>query len=340
MKRIILASRGKRILASFIDLIILLFFTSVVYFSAVFPFVFDSSQIEANSVQIVELFKQCDLFLVDDQGNYAAKTKFSEVDEIQDLFSVDLTFKGKEYKDVQIVKSLYTYSTEKFSSYAGEYNYTLSSFCSEVLKVGQEESNIAAFDETTYTFTMIDGEKWQTTFIYFVNVYEDMAANAISKSQIQVLTNENQNIVIQAIVYVIPVVIGVSFIFNLLIPLIAPYGQTIGKFITKLIVLDKNGYRLKRIWLLPRWLVYILLEFILGICTFGATFLITYTMFVFNKKRRCIHDYAANSIVADKADSIFFNDKAEEEYYQKRLKEKQKASELSEDMKGEINSHE
>lgn len=340
MKRIVLAGRGRRILSRFIDLIILLVVSSIIYLSAVFPFVFDVDTMRANNVKITDLYSECELFLVDDEGNYIVKTGLSGVDTVDDLFYKKTTFNDEEV-EVEIVKSLYIYSTEQREKYTSGLNYDLNTFKEEILKVGSEESNIASYDETNYTFTLIDEEEETTTYLYFISIFDNMAQDAISSGEIQSLTTANQNIVLETILYILPVLFGVSLIFDLIIPLCAPNGQTIGKFITKLIVLDKNGYILKKYWLIPRFLVYILVEIILGVISFGASFLISYTMFMFNKKRRSIHDYCANSVVADKEDSIFFPTPQDEEYYMKRLKEKQlletKVSEKENKKEEEIN---
>ena len=46
-------------------------------------------------------------------------------------------------------------------------------------------------------------------------------------------------------------------------------------------------------------------------------FLVTYTMFLFNKKRRCLHDYFGNSVVIDRNQSIWYPSKEVELYFQK-----------------------
>ena len=101
-----------------------------------------------------------------------------------------------------------------------------------------------------------------------------------------------------------------------------PCCETIGKHIYRLGVLTSDGYRYKKIWLLTRWLCYVLIELIIGAMTFGASVLISYTMFLFCKKRRCLHDFIAKSVVIEKDGSIYFSTIEEENFYIERQKSK------------------
>ena len=144
----------------------------------------------------------------------------------------------------------------------------------------------------------------------------------MNNSKIKDLTNENQKIIMSAVILIIPVLLGVSFIFDLLIPFLSPCCETIGKHIYRLGVLTSDGYRYKKIWLLTRWLCYVLIELIIGAMTFGASVLISYTMFLFCKKRRCLHDFIAKSVVIEKDGSIYFSTIEEENFYIERQKSK------------------
>ena len=74
--------------------------------------------------------------------------------------------------------------------------------------------------------------------------------------------------------------------------------------------------------LIVRWLAYILFEILLGFITFGGTLLISYTMFLFIKKRRCIHDFIGKSAVIDSENSMIFESEKEESFYINRARSK------------------
>ena len=90
---------------------------------------------------------------------------------------------------------------------------------------------------------------------------------------------------------------------------------------TKIILNPKTGYELEKIYYLPRFLSYLIIEVILSFVTIGGTFLISYTMFQFTKKRRCIHDYLSKSCVVDKELSFVFKNKKIEEAYKNKYGE-------------------
>ncbi len=315
MKQILLAKKSKRLLAGLIDFGIITLLTLITFFGFVYPHVFDAEQFNLNNERIVELYRDTGLFVVDDDGNYAGKCSFNNIEKIDDLYNCDITFNNKKYLDISLTESLYEYYTQKYANYDGQNNLTDAIYKQEILKLGSEESNIQNYDEINHTITMIDDSKNDITITYFINIYESTCKNLISNSKIDTLTKENQSLMLNSLSLIIPVLIIYSFIFDLLIPLFMPYSETIGKKIMHLGLVSKDGYHLKKYYLIPRFLVYTFIEYILGFATFGGVFLISYTMFLFCKKRRCLHDFVANSVVIDIDNSIFFANKKEEAFY-------------------------
>ena len=84
---------------------------------------------------------------------------------------------------------------------------------------------------------------------------------------------------------------------------------------------EEENNELEKIYYLPRFLSYLIIEVILSFVTIGGTFLISYTMFQFTKKRRCIHDYLSKSCVVDKELSFVFKNKKIEEAYKNKYGE-------------------
>lgn len=315
MKRIYLAKKGKRVLARIVDLLITFALTIFIFLVFVFPVSLDSERLNENGEKIITLYKETGLFIVDEAGNYNANCAFQNITKLEDLYSVNCTFNGKEYSDISLTKSLYIYYTTQFANYGNQFNLSVDAYKSQILKIGSAESNIADYDVENNKLILIDEEKQTTTINYFVDVYASACKNLISNSEINTLTNENQKILLDSIIWIIPVLLCVTFIFELLIPLLSPCCETIGKHLFKLGVLSHDGYRLKKGKLILRWLCYVLIEVVVGCLTFGATVLITYTMFLFTKKRRCMHDYVAKTVVIEKSGSIYFASKEEETFY-------------------------
>ena len=116
--------------------------------------------------------------------------------------------------------------------------------------------------------------------------------------------------------YPIVACLGVAtFIFFLVVPLCFRNGETLGKLMFKLCLANKLGYRISKIQLIPRFLlsmvVVVVLYFVvglnlisLGILTFLA--LGSYSMAIFTKEHKALHDFVSGTLVVDKVHSEIF----------------------------------
>lgn len=320
MKEIYYAKKGKRILARLIDFVILISSSCLLFFTAIYPNIFDHEQFMKNNEEILNVYRDSGLFAVDEDGNYSAMCNLGDYNKVSDLYSKDFVFNKETYKDVCLTENLQKYYVTKYDFYVSDYNLSIDKYESDILKIGSSESNILAYDAGNFTFTLIDDTQEAKTVLFFLEAYEGACENLITNSKVNDLTNANQKLMLSALSYILLVIVGFSLIFDLIIPLCSPNNETIGKFIFKLGVISKDGYKLKKIYLVPRWFAYVAIEVILGIFSFGGALLISYTMFLFNKKKRCIHDYFGNSIVIDVTSSIVFKDAEEEKFFNDRLK--------------------
>lgn len=107
-----------------------------------------------------------------------------------------------------------------------------------------------------------------------------------------------------------------------IIPISLRNGKTVGKLITKLVVLTDDGYEYKRYKHIFRYLSFYIFEVFGGVVTIGLTLILTTTLTLFTKKRRALHDYISFSVVVDETNSVFYKDEVEEAMYQKKSEEK------------------
>ena len=107
-----------------------------------------------------------------------------------------------------------------------------------------------------------------------------------------------------------------------IIPIALKNGKTVGKLVTKLVVLTDEGYEYKRYKHIFRYLAFYMIEVFGGVVTIGLTLILTTSLTLFTKKRRALHDYIAFSVVADEVNSVFYKDYDEEIEYQKKSLEK------------------
>lgn len=318
MKQIFLAKKGKRILARFIDLLILFGSTCLIFFSLIYPNIFNKNQFEANSHEIVRQFKNSELFIVDDVGNYSAKSTLATFKTLDDLNNKDLSFNNVSYKNESLTKSLYDYYTVKFQDFGGIKNLSEEQYKNEILKINSEDSNIKDYDSTYHKITVLDSKKYSETISFFLNNYETACKNLIKNSKINDLTKANQSLLINALLWILPVLFAFSFAFEFIVPVCSNNGETIAKHIFKLGLVTKEGYKVKKRQIFVRFLCYYFIDLLISFATFGGLFLITYTMMLFTKKRRCIHDFVSGTCVINTVNSIIFKDKKEETYYLNR----------------------
>lgn len=327
MKKIFLASKGKRLLSRFIDFVIMLACSVIVYFAAVYPNVYDGARYARNSERVISLYQDSGLYITTPTGHYSGKSNFTTILTTYDtLYDSTLDLYGTYVEHNNLVKDLYIYYTTKNLDYGGGFNFTYETYCSQILKLNSEESNIKEFvvdtEANSYRLTLIDETKKDTvTLPFFLSAYENAAVTVDSYQEIKACKDDSTNMMISTLVLIIPVVAGFSLILDGLVPLFAPHGQTIGKFIFHFIVLNDKGHRVNRFMLLLRWLIYFI-ELAFGIATFGGGLLVPYTMFLFTKNRQALHDKLCHTIVVNAKTSIFFETEEEEAYFVNRLREK------------------
>lgn len=322
MKKIMLAKKGIRILARVIDMSIVFGLTVLIFLLFIYPNTFDKKKFDDNNNQIIELYKDSDLFVVDNNGNYNAKCTFNNIMTLEDIYSLDVSYGGVVYEDISLTKSLYNFYLNKFETYSSLNNLTYEMYCNNILKIGSAESNIKSFNAIDCTFELINVDTPDVTIIYFIEQYKSACNKVMTCEKVNSLTLENQSLMLNSIKLIIPLLIAISFIFDFIIPICSKEGQTIGKHLFGLVLVDKDGYKFKKSKHVIRFVAYLVLEIILGLITMGGFILISYTMFMFKKNRRCLHDIIAGSVVIDKKDSFYFDSPQEERYYEERAKRK------------------
>ena len=126
----------------------------------------------------------------------------------------------------------------------------------------------------------------------------------------------------------LPLVIGVFLsmvIFYLIIPLCFKDGETIGKKINKICLVNRLGYQYKRAQLFPRLLSSIIIFFTgFSIITFvilSVIVLASFLLVIFTKEHKSIHDYLAGTLVIEKVDSTWFENAKEEDAKEKEVQE-------------------
>lgn len=320
-KLITLASLWKRIGAHAIDLVCTIALTLVCYFSFVLPLSFDQQRYKDLSEQARQGELESSLF-VEYRNTFAVNPAAAFT--FANLASLSETeqFYSDQAQKVYLLDNLHLFYTEKYAAFGGT-NLSEDIFQQEILRLGSKASNIAAFAKAAsghYAVAPLDPKKASTTISFVLAEYKKAVAAVDSSPRVKGPNDEGNRLMLFAIAMVLPTLFASAFIFTFLIPLLAPNGKTLGKMALHLVVLTQDGYQIKKWVLLPRFLCYALIELIGGILSFGGTFLISYTMAMFQKKHRCFHDFLARTVVADERESLFFANRYDEELYEQHLK--------------------
>lgn len=324
-KIIVLASLWKRSFAHLLDLFLSLALFAAVYMSAVFPFAIDHEAYANNQNEMVMRLLESGLYLEYD-GAALDPMSNGMMSKVEDFSSYTIYYQqvGKEFHFVDALHDFYLTKSESF----GGNNLSEETFLSTILKAGSEESNIAGYtkEEDGYLhLDLIDPKEESTAFLFFRASYKDALSSLNNDALLKKLDAANRGIALVAVLYALPVLFGSSLIVVLLPSLLFPNGQTIGKKAFKLVVLTKDGYAYPKGMLVWRFFAYFITEVLLTVVTFGASLLVSYTMTMFTKKHRSIHDYLAGSVVASEEDSLWFKNALEEELFDEENKREDNA---------------
>lgn len=187
-------------------------------------------------------------------------------------------------------------------------------------KINYPEVTLFEWTDETYTEVKHKDDFDQETFNQF---YRSSYASALATLQ---LTNPTFNAIktmtwgnIRAAMYSSMLA---TFIPCFIVPISLKNGKTVGKLVTKLVVLTDDGYEYKRYKHIFRYLAFYGLEVFGGVVTIGLTLILTTSLAFFTRKKRALHDYVAFSVVVDETNSVFYKDEEEEKTYLMKSQEK------------------
>ena len=192
----------------------------------------------------------------------------------------------------------------------------------------KDESKIALIDEqyiedvvsSGKTIKRLKNDSGLLSFLKetYQNAINDFYAQPAIKDANKVIRDMN---IILMFVAAIPSLI----IFYILIPLLSPFGKTVGKYIFKLAVVDDRGYLVKKWRLLLR--VIPILGATIYVCIINSLYfqllavilllLISLGTLVFTPKKKALHDLMSGTIVIKTDKNTFIY--PDEEHYQKAL---------------------
>ena len=210
--------------------------------------------------------------------------------------------------------------------------YTDDWFKDKILELGNPKT-LFKFDESKegsfIDKILLKGEPKKDDVINFV---KNKAYDAVQDQYYAKYFYDNNQEIMKCQLFITMPTVTIAFgLIFILVPMLSKNGTTLGKYMNKLAVVDKNGYAVKKRQVLFRELILFVIIFValfaygigftsLAICGIVILALLIFTIFF--KKHRSPHDLAAMTMVIDAAHSVWFKDAKEEEEKQKELDEK------------------
>jgi len=313
MKRIQVASKGKRILSSLIDVAIIGGLFALSYFFIFYKAVAAVQNFDKHNQIILSERKQTHLYMDDGVTTKLVnnpKMTYDEIDNEVKQYYTDYLF-NKNNKPSEVTYTTYWYGVsilhmpDTLGTVKPEKTYK-----DEEILYKWINPNIGTYEkkDNSSEKDLTDFQKGNFgTAVYNLSLSD---ITPIKKSA-RVISYGN----VRALVY--------SSIFSTIIPcFVVPIsiknGKTVGKLITGLIVLTDEGYEYKRYKHIFRYLSFYIVEFFGGVITIGLTFILSTCLVLFSKKHRALHDYISFSVVADEKHTVFYKDEQEENEYKNK----------------------
>ncbi len=328
MKKIRLAGIYRRIGSVLLDLLMYSLITMALSFLITMPVVTTSEYMVNAEQERNDMLVDSQLYVKDPTGDSSTLYSLSDSDsgikyyyEIEERLFIFSTEYLKSIDSETLVEEPHFYTTYFFNVFFLNLPDVLDYFEEEpssedtLYKYDGDYDNIGIIKDES-KFPIVDGHNLDDEKNTLKNYWDEKVSfsNDIlgAVPAFDILT---RNIVMSMIIAIGCTAIAVSLVYYLIIPLFMKNCQTIGKRILSLIVLTDDGYVYSKWKYVLRYLSFFGIEIIGGIASFGATIMISYTILLFTKKRRCLHDYICQSVVADDRYSTYFKNKEVEKQY-------------------------
>lgn len=300
---ILIAPFGRRLKASLVDflLVIVLAFVSFVIVDSIYS---NSKVGRAANLAFYNVKKNSTLYYTYDD---TMTTAFLTLD-INENDNYVRYLGGLEYFYTQ-ENTGFIYEKSTYYEEGVAFNYR-----TMVLKEGAEDS---FFDfETPYkiiTYSFKEGISPGDRNEVWKNLYGHALANLQANPTYQ--KTERTLRIFVALNLTLSAFIG-TIIPALALPFFFGHGRSLGKYLTGLAVVDKDGYKVTWWRVLIRFLVFSIFEIAANFYGFFIPLLLTSGMFAITRKHQPLHDIFSGTFVIDaRTSKIFINIANEEEYY-------------------------
>lgn len=316
---IIDAPFSRRLLALAVDLFVTLIISILAYMSvdAIFH---QTSYGRKLDTRIFNLKQSSALYITDadNEVTYILEGDINDENNADHYFS-RIEYFYNEAKDSADNTKLFSYEESTLFEKNVPFNFY-------VMVLNQGKTN------TLFNFNVVDEE---TTFSFKPLIKEEERQNEWIRIYNQALKNFEGSSKYQAARKPLSTLFfiggGASLAFGaipamLLIPLLLGNGQTIGKFINGLAVVDKKGYRVKGGRIFVRYLVLGVFELGASLQLYAMPLFLSSAAVTVTNSNRAIHDFVAGTYVVDaRLSKIFANSEDETNYFIENVRTDEKA---------------
>lgn len=159
----------------------------------------------------------------------------------------------------------------------------------------------------------------ETVLSFYYNEINYAITNFIQAEPAYISTY-NKIIKVQTAVIISSAILS-TLIFELIIPLCAKNGKTIGKLITHLAIVGSDGFKVKKKNIVIRYFAYLIINIGLGILSYGIILMFSFMISCLNYRGMSIHDYISSTIIVDDLNYMIYKDENEQNLLEVKLDE-------------------
>lgn len=317
------ASLFKRISAAMMDLMLMFIVGYLVASFVCQPIVLQTTDIREKQQEYYDALFELGYIVIAEIDSDNGEAKFNVVASFDDENSVKEAFKekvktdSKNYSYLPISNNELNLSNTDFDKYLTHFYTTIDAM---------EKYN--GYKEQSKLFTRVDDDSdlKNAKFVIKDDVEEEDEKNFYIDTYGKVLYEEQYKKYDNYRIYNLENYINgmmmmciysgmfiATLVFYLLIPLITKNGQTLGKKLMQLGVVNiKDGLRAKKLSLIIRYMTFVIIELLLSNYLFFLPFIISTVLVVMTKKGQAGHDFTSRTAVVDLTEHSFDLDEEED----------------------------
>lgn len=295
------ASAFKRICAAIMDIFLLFLFTSIISSFVCLPIAKGVSEYNAR----YEAYES-ELF---DLGYYVFVKEEKEENENNYKYVIVATYENDENQIENAKKDENNFyvelSNSRLSIDNAVYEKHINHFLTEIGDTNTfnnaKKNNSSLYEEKDNEYVLKSDVKSEDLKEFYNSVYENLLNNDKLKTYKDgsVINNRNYYSSIKTVCVMIPFFVSL-IVFYLVLPLVTKNGQTLGKKMMVLGVVNvKDGSNANKLSLIIRFMAFSVIELLLSLIFSFLPLIISVFVMIFNKKGQSIHDLLAQTTVVD-----------------------------------------